>query len=364
MRRAIVLAIALLAFACSDPREKVSLAFNEHGSVTITTVSPLEDHWKHRFDLVAPSSERITYEKAHGEVATVEHSALIATDDLQKFFADVDMTIRLTQADGVEELVIYPATSSRATRDEREEFHRRVNVAARALVDYVSAGRRLYDYLDAHPQRAESAFAQVFAESDDIIVATTEEEKDLIVDLRQAMTRVAETAPEKDAQQRFLSLADRVNDPFPGIITISVPTAYTSIEGFKRIDSTTVRAEVTSPVEALAALEGRWLRPDPLGAALRNEELDPVAMAREPRHAELSVTPDEVANAFIEQIKPKPLYRVRWLVVRSADVSSAAVGRPRPAAKRSPAGDGQRLRAGCPRSYSTFVITTADSPSG
>lgn len=316
MRQVFLLALSLLAFACADQREKVTLAFNEHGSVTITTVSPFEDNWKHHFDLVQPSSERITFEKAHGEVATVEHSALIDVDNIQKFFADVDMTIRFTQADGVNELVIYPATSTRATRDEREEFHRRVNVAARALVDYIAAARHLYGYLDAHPQRAESAFAQIFAESDEVIVATTEEEKNLIVELRAAMMRVAETAPEKDAQERFLSLADRVNDPFPGVITIRLPNAYTSLEGFKRIDSTVVRAEVTSAVEALTALEGRWLTPDPVAAAFREDKFDPVAMAHEPRHVAASVSADEVAAAFIEQIKPKQVYRVRWVAVR------------------------------------------------
>lgn len=317
MRRLIVPILALLAVACADTREKLTLAFNEHGSVIITTVSPLEDTWKHRFDHVAPSSERITYEKAHGEVATVEHSALIDVDDLQKFFSDVDMTIRLSQQDGVNELVIYPATSSRATREERTEFERRVQVASAAYVNYVRAARHLYDFLDAHPQRAESAFAQLFADSDEEIVAATEEEKDLIVDLRRMMTRVTETAPEKDAQQRFLSLADRVNDPFPAIITISLPNGYTSIEGFKRIDSKTVRAEVTSPIEALTALQGRWLTPDPLAEATREDKVDLLAMAHEQRHASLGVTADEVASAFIEQIKPKPVYRVRWLSLSS-----------------------------------------------
>ena len=313
--RPAMLVVALLAFACGDPREKVTLAFNEHGSVTITTVSPLQDNWKNRFDHVAPSSERITFEKAHGEVATVEHSALIATDDLQKFFSDVDMTIRYSQADGINELVIYPATSTRATREERDEFQRRVQVASAAFVNYIHAARHLYDYLDAHPQRAESAFAQIYADSDEEIVAVSEQEKDLIVDLRRMMTRVTETAPEKDAQQRFLSLADRVNDPFPGIITISLPVTYTSIEGFKRIDNTNVRAEVTSPVEALTALEGRWLSPDPLAAALRNDNFEAVAVAHQPRRAALGVTADEVATAFIEQIKPKQIYRVRWVGV-------------------------------------------------
>ena len=317
MRRLIVLAVALFAFACADPREKVTLAFNEHGSVTITTLSPLKDNWEYRFNHVAPSSERITYEKAHGEVATVEHSALIANEDLQKFFSDVDMTIRFSQSEGVNELVIYPATSTRATRDERAEFQRRVTVAAQALVDYITAARHLYDYLDEHPQRAESAFAQIFAETDEVIVATTEEEKNLIVDVRAAMMRVSATAPEKDAQERLLSLADRVNDPFPAIITIQLPNAYTTLEAFKRIDATTVRAEVTSPVEALTALEGRWLTPDPLAAAFREDKVDPAAMAHEPRRAAIAVSADEVAAAFIEQINPKPVYRVRWLALRA-----------------------------------------------
>jgi hypothetical protein len=312
MRRALLLAIVLLSFACADRRDEVTLAFDENDRVTITTSSPLADNWEHRFARIEPSSEKVTIEKAHGKVANVTHSANVAADDLQKFFSDVDVTIQLTRGQGFTELAIYPGASSRATRAERDELTRRVHVAAVRMVDYVNATRHLYDYLDLQPGRAESVFTQLFADKDEDILAASEEENALILAERRAMERVSATAPEESAQQRFVELAQRVNDPLPGVITVKLPRAYAAAEGFKRIDDATLRAEVTSPGEALAGLEGRWVSPDPLADVFAKDKVDPLELAHAPRRAELAVTADEIAGAFIAQLKPKAVYRVRW----------------------------------------------------
>ncbi len=311
MRRAAAVAISLLALSCADTRQRITLAFNDYDQVRITTRSPKEDLWAARFNRLEPSSETITIEKSRGEVDAVDHSAIFDNELLQKFFSDVDMTIRYSSTDGVNELEIYPATSSRATREEREEFDRRVEIAARAYVAYIKAMRHLYQYLDSQPQRAELVFAQLEAEKDDDVVAVSEEEKTLIVDVRHAMRDVINTAPEDDAQRRFFDLADRVNDPFPAVITVSLPHAFTSIEGFRKKDATTVIAEVTSPIEALEALDGRWLSPDPLASAFKEDPQRP-ELWRQPRHAAVSVTTGEIAKAYLEQLKPKAVYRVRW----------------------------------------------------
>jgi hypothetical protein len=312
MRRALVLAVALLALACAGTRENVTLGFHDEDYVTITTASPLADTWEQRFARIEPSSERITIEKAHGRIASYEHSATVPADDLQRFFSDVDLTLQHTRGDGFDELTIYPATSSRATRAERDELERRMHEAAQRFVAYVRAMRHLYDYLDAAPGRAESVFTQLFAEEDEQVLAASEEENALILDARHAMTAVVDTAPEPKALDRFVDLADRVYDPFPAVITIRLPHALTSADGFKRIDAKTVRAEVTSPGEALVALEGRWVSPDPLAAVFSKSDFDAKKAAREPRHAALSLTADEVASAFTEQLRPKSVYRVRW----------------------------------------------------
>ena len=313
-RALVVLAVSLFSVACADLREKVTLEFQKNDYLTITTYSPLKDTWEARFARIEPSSERITIEKAHGEIASYEHSATVPVDDLPKFLSDVDLTVRYTEGDGYNELEIYPGTSSRATRAEREELDHRIHYAARRFVDYVKAMRHLYDYLDANPQRAESVFSQLFIDPEKV-VAVSEEENALMLDARMAMAGVLQTAPAEDALDRFMDLADRVNDPFPAVITVRVPYSYTAIEGFKRIDDVTVRAEVTSPGEALAALQGKWVSPDPLSAVLSQKDLDPIEAAHQPRHAELSLTPDEVANAFIAQLKPKARYRIRWTVL-------------------------------------------------
>jgi hypothetical protein len=312
MRRALALAAALLAVACADTREKVSLDFHDEPYVTITTRSPLADTWEARFNRIEPSSERITIEKDRGRITAYNHEATVPVEDLAKFFSDVDLTMQITHGEGVSELTIYPGTSSRATRAERDEFERRVHAAAARYVDYVTAMRHLYEYLDTQPGRAQYVFPQLFVEEDEQVLAASEEENALILDARHAMSAVTATAPDDDAMGRFVDLAQRVNDPFPAVITIRFPRPFTSNESFKRIDDRTVRAEVMSAGEALGALEGKWLSPDPLAAILGRENFDPNEEAKKPRRAELSLTAEEVASAFTRQLRPKSLYRLRW----------------------------------------------------
>src|SRR5205814_310480 len=96
------------------------------------------DEWALRFQNAAPERDRAVFDRTGGELSAVTRSATIDADDIQKFFYDLTVTTKVTRGDGWVELAIYPGTSNRATRQDREDFEKRLNggaVAARRYVD-------------------------------------------------------------------------------------------------------------------------------------------------------------------------------------------------------------------------------------
>src|SRR6266542_4145319 len=67
-----------------------------------------------------------------GELTEVQRSATIDAADLQKFFYDLPITTKVTRGEGWVELAIYPGTSNRATRQDREDYEKRLNAGAGA----------------------------------------------------------------------------------------------------------------------------------------------------------------------------------------------------------------------------------------
>jgi hypothetical protein len=72
-------------------------------------------------------------------------------------------------------------------------------------------------------------------------------------------------------------------------------------------------------LEAVAALQGRWVTPDPLAVDAVNSDKKTtpgeLALAIEslPRRADVVVSASEIAQAMMEKMRPAPRYRVRWL---------------------------------------------------
>jgi hypothetical protein len=76
-------------------------------------------------------------------------------------------------------------------------------------------------------------------------------------------------------------------------------------------------------LEAVAMLEGRWITPDPLAAALAPPENKSAAeiaamIADLPRHAEPVVSASDVAAALLDKMRPAPRYRLRWITKAAA----------------------------------------------
>jgi hypothetical protein len=276
------------------------------------------DEWSDRFARAAPETERVTLEKRAGVLSRYEHAGTIDADALQRFFSDLPMTVQLTRGDGWSELSIYvyANASTRATRQQREHFNAQLGSWSSMVARYFEALHRLYTYLAVNPGRAENAFRQIYADEDDQILAASAEERALIIGVRKSMERLVEW---EDADTAFTLAeeADLVLNPFPAEITVHVPGEITLVEGFTKSDAERVMIPRPALLESVAALEGRWVSPDPFAAALRadqekKQDVDVAALVAAERKSTAVVPASDVAAALIEEMRPPARYRVRW----------------------------------------------------
>jgi len=322
MRRLALLTFVLLA-ACRVTRPDVKLTFDETGQrITIDEKSEIKtpserdetiagrDAWSLRFRQASPEHDRVVFDRTNGDVTGVEHSATINADDLQKFFYDAAVTTSIVRGDGWTELSIYPGTSDRATRVQREAYETQLQTAARLVIRYWASMRSLYNYLDRHPQRADDVFDQLTRDDDDKRPpAVTKFELGLINEARRRIDAVTKL----DWSEIGIN-ADLAENPLFGLIRVRVPTQTLAVEGFEREGDDLVLRPRTL-FDAMGELEGRWLSPDPLAMSLRIEKVDDVlaAMRTAPRHAESVIGTEELIAALREKMRLKSRYRVRFV---------------------------------------------------
>ena len=333
---------AVIVFsACDDlPRHEITLSFDDTGEhVTIAAETKIpeksrdearaqrlredlvayRDEWSLRFANANPAEDRMTYERSRGTVIRVEHVARIDADNLQKFFFDLPISTTVTRGPGWTELNIYPGSSLRATREQREDVERKLQLYARRAVHYFAAVRAMYAYLDEQPERATAMFNALFRDDDQQQpVLLTETEMNLEEAARTGIEKLA--FGEKDTEDLERE-ADLVFNPFPATLVVRVPTEPLIVEGFTREEKGRLVAHTMNLLDAVASLEGKWISPDPLAFAIRSDakglkDLAP-AIASEPRRAEAVIGEREVAEALRERLQPAPRYRVRF-VTRAA----------------------------------------------
>jgi hypothetical protein len=273
------------------------------------------DEWSLRFANANPESERVMLDRAHGELIRAERIARIDTADLQKVFFDVAVSAVVTRGEGWAELAIYPGTSTRATRQQRDDAQRTLRSYAHHAVLYFDAVRAMYDYMDDHPQRATELFAALFRDAGDPRPSLIDDEEH---DLVTVVQKTIEAFTSNDETAALEAEADLVYNPLPARIVVRVPGEPLIVEGFKRGKEGELVAEPPSLLEAVASLEGRWVNPDPLAFAIRPDVSDePVKeaslIAAMPRRTTAVVGEIEVGDALIEKLRPAPRYRVRWM---------------------------------------------------
>jgi hypothetical protein len=303
------------------PRHKLTLTFNDAGDrVTIeaeTTLPALKDakdrtrveqlrdaliagndEWSLRFQHAAGEHERVIYERTRGELDSVQRITTIDTDDLQKFFYDLPITAKVTRGDGWAELAIYPGTSTRASRQDHEDFDKKMAKGADAARRYINAVHVLYEYLDEHDQRPPEV---------------TKLEAELAKEVRESIGHIIEI----DWSGDLVREADLVSNPFPAEVVVRAPGEPLIVEGFAREEHNLVIQPKTL-LEAIASLEGRWVSPDPMavllhapGGATGADLAGTISVMK--RRAAPVVGFDEVLAELREQLKPADRYRVRFV---------------------------------------------------
>ena len=336
MKRVFLLALLLLSSCEPAVKRILNLTFNDTADqVTITATTTLgtadsgspeyaqirdqreallagRDDWSIRFANADPEFDRVVMDRRHGELQSIQHIATIHSDNLQKFFFDTDISVTLVRAEGWAELTIYPGTSKRATRQQRDRVEKMLAVYSEAAARYFAAIRSMYLYLEEKPYRANDLFTELFSEPN--------EPQPILSDQERSMTRAVKdaggdlTSPEAANLDRDFDL---VFNPFPAQVRVKVPGEVLINENLTKMDDMLV-VKTPTAAEAIAALQGRWITPDPLALVLNPGEIKSTAeaatlIASQPRRAAAVVSALEIAQAMMEKMRPAPRYRVRWL---------------------------------------------------
>jgi hypothetical protein len=260
-------------------------------------------------------------DREHGELVRAERIARIESGDLQKIFFDVAVSAVVTHGDGWAELAVYPGTSTRATRSQRDDAEKKLSAYSERAVVYFGAVRAMYGYLNERPQRAEELFAALFRDPEDPQPPLiNDEEHDLVTAVRKGLEGLTENADTEQLEAE----ADMVYNPMPARIIVRVPGQPLVVEGFAIGRGGDLVAEPPSLLDAVASLEGRWVTPDPLAFATRpggggDPAKEAALIAAMPRHAASVIGEIEVADALVQRLRPAPRYRVRWIVKTNVD---------------------------------------------
>jgi len=343
MKRAVA-AIALMLLSCEPAvRRSVTLTFNDSADlVTISATTTLgdarpgtaeaaavddereallagRDEWSLRFDSAEPESDRVVWQRKRGVLQSVEHMATIPSDNLQKFFYDSPLSINMIRGDGWAELTIVAGSSLRATRDQQQRVERTIERTSQRAATYFNAVRSMYLYLDARPQRATDMFTALFRDDDKQPPVISDREQGLVDRVRTNLEALV-SSDEDSADERDFDL---VFNPFPADMKVVLPSEPLQVEGFIKQRDGSLLIKLPTALDAVAALEGRWISPDPLAALLANEEKQPpeqlaATMAALPRRAEVVVGASDIAAAMLEKMRPAPRYRVRWVIKAAA----------------------------------------------
>jgi hypothetical protein len=276
------------------------------------------DPWSERLRRIEPERERDIVDHDRGRLRrVVRHALLEEPADLREFLRDTGVGVVYTDGEGWAELMLMPGRSARATSAQRQRLAVQLDEFAANVTRYAAAVTELYDYLDANPDRARACLGEVFsvkAEGETL----TDQESELTTRVSDAISAIGVVLDPAPGEPYTIDEISRlVYDPFPAPMRVTVVGEIVEREGFPGDLQAELRIPVFSIWSAFERLEGRWLSPDPAIAIWRNEtaktgkEFDLEAFLAIPRRATAPTEP-EVLRAIERQLKPEPVYRVRW----------------------------------------------------
>lgn len=284
------------------------------------------DPWSARLRSVEPERQRDVLDRERGQLRrVVRHALLREPADLREFFRDTGIGVVYADGEGWAELTLTPGRSDRATSAQRQRLDAQLDAFSANLTKYVEATKALYDYLETNPDRARVCLGEVLSvkpEGEKL----TDEESALATQVNDAISAIGVVLdPAPGEPYTIDEISQLVYDPFPAPMRVTVTGEIVEREGFPGELKAELRIPVYSIWSAFERLEGRWFSPDPALAMWRDDiaktgkEFDLDAFLAIPRRAAVPPTDDEVRGAIVNQLKPAPVYRVRWTPAETDD---------------------------------------------
>jgi hypothetical protein len=292
------------------------------------------DAWSSRLRSAEPSRERDVVDREDGRLYRLtRHARFDDPADLRAFLRDTGVGVAYDEGRDWGELTILPGKTGRPTAAQRERVKTELGTWSATLADYFAAVAELYAYLELHPDRARPCLAVLLTklpEGENL----SDEETRLTKNVDEAMTSCGSVlvAPPEEAYT-IDELSRMVYDPFPAPVRVAVPGKIVEREGFPGELEAPLAIPMASFWSAFERLEGRWTVPDIALAAWRQDvagegkELDLDAFLAIPRRASRPSASD-VRDAIEEQLRPAPVYRVRWTPADTDDAPLPFDGRP------------------------------------
>ena len=320
MKRRLALAALLVLAACGRPpvRDEVTVQFHDdREDITVTAETRFErgassqrveaartaaiqgnDPWSVRFARVDPQFDEVTFARQQGELGRVTRRIRIPAEDLQRVFSDTSITVTFMRGEGWRELSFFPGSSSRATREQTRHFDEELRSWSEEVARYFIAIDHLYDYLDEYPHRTKFVFAALLSEKEPVVL---EDEEPLLDAVIRAMERIGERMDARDDSAfTFAEEADLIFNPYPARLVVRVPREKDLV------------VEPVDLFETIAALEGKWISPDPLAALLKDESPTPEQLAALPRKSTSVINAAAIETTIREQLARPRNYTIRW----------------------------------------------------
>lgn len=285
-----------------------------------------EDFWARQIDQLEPEHEQVLFEYSKNVMVSVARSAAISdAARVESLFRSFGAAAFLTRRDDVMILEIYPARPARATDEQRKIARRTLDGTTEAFADYLVAARRLYSYLDEHPDRAEPVLAVLFDTSTDI----GEDEEPLVRALRERMEKIMEIFGLHETQPYTLDELSRlVFNPFPAETSIEISGVAEEVVGFESTSPARYQIPNMGIWGAIQSLEGKWVSPDPLiadfklkGEEKKNRESIVRQFAMTQRTYSETPRGAEILREIERRLTPAAVYRIRWRLPEKAAVT-------------------------------------------
>jgi hypothetical protein len=284
------------------------------------------DPWSARLRRVDAARQRDVVDRERGRLRRVVRHALLPTpQDLCEFLRDTGIAVVYADGDRWAELSLSPGRASRATAAQRQRLDAELDAFSASLAEYAAAIRKLYEHIGANPDRAHVCLGEILSVKTEGESLTDEESAlvEKINDASSALVSVLEPAPGEP--YTIDEVSRLVYDPFPAPMRVSVSGEIVEREGFPGELGSVLNIPMFSIWSAFERLEGRWFSPDPALAMWRDDiaktgkPFDLDAFLAIPRRADVAPTASEVRGAIENQLRPEPVYRVRWTPVAKDD---------------------------------------------